>query len=448
MTNLTDLFPAVPTYTPAMMQFDGSTGYYSNTFTSAGNKVTGIIRFSRDSFATASGEYLFNSRKTNGRLQVVVWASNHANANYQDRVGMLVQNSVGATICFLISPTGYMDGEAHTLFCSFDGDAGVATFYIDGANADDAGNAARVAPTTGTLSSGVTTDITVGNLGASNYFAGNAGFFGHSDSYLTNWSDFFYTDDSPRQLDTIGWTQWNAGTFQTPMMTFDGSTGYYTKTQATSGNKVTLVARFNLIENPSGTGAQYVVRSSGNTTDSRAAIILSDGNHATPAVRNTINFLAWNSAGAIICRLFSTEGVNMADTLVTVFASFDGDTGTGVMRVNGVSEDATHSSRVAPTTGTMDTGSATQSVGANWDGSLSSNGNIGFVGMRDAYLTNWSDFMEANGSPKALDESTWTEWGAQPLFWNEHGDMVNNLGSAGALTKNGTINVGKGGNYV
>lgn len=29
-----------------------------------------------------------------------------------------------------------------------------------------------------------------------------------------------------------------------------------------------------------------------------------------------------------------------------------------------------------------------------------------------------------------------------------HGDMVNNLGSAGALTMYGTINVGKGGNYV
>lgn len=43
-------------------------------------------------------------------------------------------------------------------------------------------------------------------------------------------------------------------------------------------------------------------------------------------------------------------------------------------------------------------------------------------------------------------ETTWTEWGAQPLFWNEHGDMENNLGSAGAMTKNGTIVVGKGGN--
>ena len=235
------------------------------------------------------------------------------------------------------------------------------------------------------------------------------------------------------------------GVYSPAMMEFDGSTGYYSKTQATSGNKVTLVARFNLIENPSGTGAQYVVRSSGNTTDSRAAIILSDGNHATPAVRNTINFLAWNSAGAIICRLFSTEGVNMADTLVTVFASFDGDTGTGVMRVNGVSEDATHSSRVAPTTGTMDTGSATQSVGANWDGSLSSNGNIGFVGMHDAYLTNWQDFMAADGTPKEIDEIGWKQWGGQPLFWNKGGLMTDNAGSAGAMTKNGTITGPSGG---
>lgn len=54
--------------------------------------------------------------------------------------------------------------------------------------------------------------------------------------------------------------------------------------------------------------------------------------------------------------------------------------------------------------------------------------------------------LYSDGLPKALDESSWTEWGAQPLFWNEHGQMDNNLGSAGNMTRNGTIVIGKGGN--
>ena len=373
MTNLTDLFPAVPTYTPAMMQFDGSTGYYNKaSLTTVGNKVSFVARFKHASFLGAAKEQrIIGLYDSSYRGLVTSYSSDYTTTARRSLLSLIVQNSAGSTVCRVFANIAVDDNNTHTLLASYDGDAGEATMVLDGVDVLDTGHAEHTL-TTGTLETG-SMSAEVGRFNAGSEYLGDIGFVGYRDAYLTNWSDFFYTDGSPRQLDTIGWTQWNAGTFQTPMMTFDGSTGYYTKTQATSGNKVTLVARFNLIENPSGTGAQYVVRSSGNTTDSRAAIILSDGNHATPAVRNTINFLAWNSAGAIICRLFSTEGVNMADTLVTVFASFDGDTGTGVMRVNGVSEDATHSSRVAPTTGTMDTGSATQSVGANWDGSLSSN---------------------------------------------------------------------------
>jgi hypothetical protein len=54
-------------------------------------------------------------------------------------------------------------------------------------------------------------------------------------------------------------------------------------------------------------------------------------------------------------------------------------------------------------------------------------------------LTNWSDFMDGQGNPKQLDEISWTEWGAQPLFWNANGDMEANAGSAGNMSKNGTI---------
>ena len=221
------------------------------------------------------------------------------------------------------------------------------------------------------------------------------------------------------------------------MMEFDGSTGYYNKgTLTTTGNKVTAIASFECGTQAATAYVMYLT-----ATYQRCAVLIDTA--------GKIFCVSANSANTVICRLITANSYD--DGLRhTVMYSFDADTGVAILIVDGISDiDTGSGSYVAPTTGTLSTSaSGSYNVGASNVPANYLNGQIGFCGHREAYLTNWSDFMEADGSPKALDESTWTEWGAQPLFWNEHGDMVNNLGSAGALTKNGTINVGKGGNYV
>lgn len=230
------------------------------------------------------------------------------------------------------------------------------------------------------------------------------------------------------------------------MMQFDGSTGYYSKTSVlTSGNKITIVSRFSR-GSFTGGGLQCLARMDGPTSKIRGRIEVASADYTTAAFQDRVFVQTENSAGASICLLLSPPGYLNGESH-TIFYSFDGDTGSAIFRIDGVDVDDTgNASRVAPTTGTLESGaSSVFSVGANRLGGNKYGGDVGFVGHRQAYLTNWQDFTQTDGSPKPLDESTWAEWGAQPLFWNPHGDMANNLGSAGAMTKNGTINVGNGG---
>ena len=485
MTNLTDLFPAVPTYTPAMMQFDGSTGYYSKTsVTVSGNKTTIVGHFKIASFTGDVVQYLSYVGQQPRSALLAISNDYSTLANRRDKLQFFVFNSAGATICQLISPSGWLDGDPHTYFASFDGDAGSATFYIDGIDADDATNPDRVAPTTGTLDATSTIMYAGAGSGGGSKIDGELGFFGYRDAYLTNWSDFMYTNGRPKALDTIGWTEWNAGVSQTPMMTFNGSTGYYNKTSlTTSGNKVTVVARF---KHPSfltaTTVARYIVDIRGANNRFRPSFVMQPSDAAAEVQQKVIVY-ARNAAGTDLCKLLSTVVVT-DDIEHLLFFSFDGDSGLATFIIDGLNADDTgYSARVAPTTGTLDSGTGEALVGTNQSPAAGRyfNGDIGFFGYREAYLTNWSDFMEADGTPKEIDEIGWSQWGGQPLFWNkgglmtdnagsagamtkngtitgpsggwplfwnEAGDMVNNLGSAGAMTKNGTINVGKGGNYV
>jgi hypothetical protein len=231
-------------------------------------------------------------------------------------------------------------------------------------------------------------------------------------------------------------------TYTPAMMEFDGSTGYYNKASvSTSGNKIAVVGRFNC---SSSTNIQRVFDVH-NGSYIRAAVSILDSDHATTDSRNKLQLFIQSSTGVLLCRVYSnvtvSDGVNL-----TFLISYDGDAGTAALYLDGVDALDTGNSLHTLIAGTVASGLSTMSVGASYAPAFYHVGDIGFIGHREAYLTNWSDFMDANGNPKALDESTWTEWGAQPLFWNEHGEMSNNLGSAGNMTKNGTIIVGKGGN--
>lgn len=201
-------------YRPGVMQYNGTTGRYSGTFTSSGNKVTTIARFRISSFTGGGTMRLVHCPGPgSARLRVFIAAraSDFSDADQADKIVTVVQNSAGTNICFFVTPSGYLDGNLHTIFFSFDGDIGASTFIVDGVSGDDAGNADRVAPTTGTLETGASTPFGVGaSTGGTDFVTGVIGFCGHRQAYLTNWTDFMNADGSPKQLNEALWTEWGA----------------------------------------------------------------------------------------------------------------------------------------------------------------------------------------------------------------------------------------------
>lgn len=216
-------------YRPPMMLFNGTTGYYSHTFTSSGNKVAGLIAFNIASFSGGGAQYLMHVRSAanRDRLAIVAMSNDHANADFRDNLLAISQNSSGTNICRLVSQSGYLDAENHTLLYSFDGDAGTAVFRIDRINADDTGNASRIAPTTGTLDSGASTDITIGAFdGGSNFANGRLGFAAHRQSYVTDYAAYMDRYGNPRQTD---FSSWLYGHFAAKMDENQGTAGAMTK---------------------------------------------------------------------------------------------------------------------------------------------------------------------------------------------------------------------------
>jgi hypothetical protein len=228
----------------------------------------------------------------------------------------------------------------------------------------------------------------------------------------------------------------DSGSYDPGMMQYNGTTGYYSKTGlTTSGNKVTVVLRFSAASSAADQRLFSVVR----TANLRVGVTVKENDHANVDMRNKLQFICFTSTGTIICRVQSLASV--ADSVVhTVFLEYDGDAGTAVMRIDGVDALDPGNSLHTLTTGTITTGASTDFyVGAGAGPALYHAGQLGFVGYRDIGGLDWADFMEPDGAPKPLDETTWSEWGAQPPFWNAQGDMEDNLGSAGNMTKSGTI---------
>lgn len=199
-------------FTPGKVRFDGSS-YYSLTYTSSGNLVTAVCTFAIDSFSGGTPATIIQSVGPSSRIRIQIQAkaSDDATAALQNTIVATVENSAGTQICRLVSPVGFLDGESHTLFFSFSGTAGTATYYIDGASADDAGNASRTAPTTGTLDSGASSILTVGSVHtAGQYLTGNVGYVWFRNAYLANWDDFMDSAGNPLDIDTDGWTELGA----------------------------------------------------------------------------------------------------------------------------------------------------------------------------------------------------------------------------------------------
>ncbi len=228
------------------------------------------------------------------------------------------------------------------------------------------------------------------------------------------------------------------------MMEFDGSTGFYNKAHTSAGTTLTFIIRFIVTSTTAGAG-QFLVSVDAGSSLPKAVLIVQQSDHGTVSYRNKLQFQVFNGSGSLICRL-GTSFVVTDSVERVLFASYNGTTGAATFFIDGVDADDTGLTGRVLGTGTPRTGAGGAGVGAADDGSGKLNGSIGYSGYSETQLTNPLDFMDPQGKPLPLDESGWTEWGAQPLFWNEHGDMRDNLGSAGDMTKNGTVIVGNGGN--
>lgn len=232
------------------------------------------------------------------------------------------------------------------------------------------------------------------------------------------------------------------------MVKFNGTDGYYSKTGiTTSGNKATLVMRFNVAAFTTAVGGAaqtlFSIHDSGIDSRIRAFIYASDGPDATR--RNKLSVNSENGSGTLLCQLFSISELADGENH-TLFYEIDTDAGTAIFRVDGVDEDDTgQAARTAPTTGALDSGASFEAtIGRFYSGAPQYfGGSIGFCGYADAGGLTWSDFMQTDGHPKQISEASaspqWAEWGGQPLLWHESGMMTENKGSAGAMTANGTI---------
>lgn len=221
------------------------------------------------------------------------------------------------------------------------------------------------------------------------------------------------------------------------MMTFDGSTGYFSKTGITvTGNKTTFIAQFNRASFAGGADERI---GGVSASQYRGLLIVYPSDFATATRRLKLSFLVQNSSGTAVCRVFSSNIVVDGDDH-TLLAAYDGDNGTAQLYVDGVSVLDTGNPEHTLTTGTLGTASAKAAVGADPTGAFNLfDGDIGYFGYEDQYLTNPLDFMTADG-PKQLDVVGWTEFGGQPTVFNQYGNTAEfNLGSAGNMTKNGTI---------
>lgn len=197
-------------FSSGFMTYDGTTGYYSYpTMTSTGNKVT---FFDTINVASSAGnkQLIYYHGAAQYRLNMYIAGNDHATTSYRDKLIAIVSSSAPATICLLVSNVAVADAANKSIWFSFDGDIGAATFKINGSAADDTGATGRVAPTTGTLDSGASSGIYIGRRStAAYYFKEKMGYVGLIDAYLTNDTDFF-SGATPLNINTSIWTEFGS----------------------------------------------------------------------------------------------------------------------------------------------------------------------------------------------------------------------------------------------
>ena len=228
--------------------------------------------------------------------------------------------------------------------------------------------------------------------------------------------------------------------YNPPVMVWDGVTGTrYTGTDTFthSGNAFTILARFKLSAF-TGDSLEYLFSfTPPNGTFIQAAFV-SDDYTGLPNRQGRLQIWGAEPAGPAVKFLLFTNTGYLDDQYHTLFLSMDSSTGNYTLIIDGQDpEDAVNPDRIAFSTYTMPSGLTDVEVGDDLNGGQAKQ--MGYFGIRSAYLTNWTDFMANDGTVKELDETGWTEWGAQPAIWNDECDLVINRGTGSNLSTVGTI---------
>jgi len=185
------------------------------------------------------------------------------------------------------------------------------------------------------------------------------------------------------------------------------------------------VSLFFKVSSRAGTSVRGLFGVSNNSvTTQRIGIFVGDASHATAPNRIWVRSL--NNVGAEL--LNARPSPNVADNQVHhLFASFDANTGNSTIRLDRVAY--TPSISIA---GSLNYTASFQRLSFTAGISNSGiNGDIGAIGFKRQYRTNWSDFVTDDIRPIPIDETSWSAWGGQPDAWNYWGELANNKGSNG-----------------
>lgn len=225
-----------------------------------------------------------------------------------------------------------------------------------------------------------------------------------------------------------------ASAYDPGMMTFAGGR-YELSNAGLTGQNMTVVMRFNVADFAAAAQQPFLVQ-----LDSyKLVVLIRPNDYATAESRRKLAFVVYNNAAAACCILVTTSVVSDGADHVA-FCSYNGTTGGGKLYIDGVDEDDVTNPERVLTTGTLSTSESKLTIGGDHTGGSLYAGEAGYIGVSGTYLTNPTDFYHPTNGLQELDETGWTEWGSQPLFWNQYGTMTTNAGSKGNMTKIGTIN--------
>ena len=199
-------------YDPFMNIYDGTTGYFENTDSIAPLTAgTLVARFNTSSF-TGGDRNVMAVESVSGSIRgfhMRVTGSDHATVNDRSRVYIEVGEGTGPTVIARIySETQVCDGADHVIHFEMNCATGIAALTVDGVLEDQTGGG-RVAPTSGTMSTGGTR-FNVGSEyfpTATKLFGGSIGYVGFHNTANTDAADFM-TGNLPNILDETTWSEW------------------------------------------------------------------------------------------------------------------------------------------------------------------------------------------------------------------------------------------------